>query len=344
MHNAYGGSYCAPIWKQVMETAHRDLPATRFQQPDGIVSVTIDAKSGMLPSPLTPEEYIITEKYNANHVPTEESNVWVQAPVCAESGLLLTDNCPTTELKTFLRRQVPWVGDVAPADAELEVPTEYCPIHGSGGVYIPPDSDDMQLRLYSNLSNNDEGSTVNLSWYASKSDSNTTFHIYRATSPSTPTNLATHVAALGSTSASYADKFPVGTNNTYYYYLQAIDKLTGEVLATSSEVKITIGNGGSSAIQLQGSIMNTGSGYAVQLVWNEVNPGDIIVYQVYRSSNADFTADATTLIASNLYESSYTDNSVAAGHSYYYRVSGVDLTTNENLSLSTRLQATIPAN
>ena len=113
MHNAYGGSYCAPVWKQVMETAHRDLAATNFKMPDGIVSVTIDAKSGMLPSPLTPEEYIITEKYNAKTVPTEESNVWVQAPVCAESGLLLTDNCPTTELKTFLRRQVPWVGTVA---------------------------------------------------------------------------------------------------------------------------------------------------------------------------------------------------------------------------------------
>lgn len=342
MHNAYGGSYCAPIWKQVMEVAHRDLPSTNFKQPDGIVSVTIDAKSGMLPSELTPKEYIINEKFNANHVPTEESNVWVQAPVCAESGLLLTDNCPTTELKTFLRRQVPWVGDVAPSDSVLEIPTEYCSIHGGGGSYIPPDSDDMQLRLYSSVNNDDSGTTVSLSWYASKSDANTTFHVYRSTSPSTPANLATHVASLGSTTASYADKLPVGANETYYYYLQAIDKLSGQTLATSAEVKVTLGSGGTNNIQLQGAVITYGTGHAVQLVWNDIYPDDEIVYQVYRSESPDFSADASTMIASQLYTSSYTDATTAPGHVYYYRVTGIDLTTGQNLSQSTRLTATIP--
>ena len=48
------------------------------------------------------------------------------------------------------------------------------------------------------------------------------------------------------------------------------------------------------------------------------------------------------MIASQLYTSSYTDATTAPGHVYYYRVTGIDLTTGQNLSQSTRLTATIP--
>ena len=41
-----GGNDCGPIWKEVMEVAHKGLPPSQFQQPANIVSQTIDAKSG----------------------------------------------------------------------------------------------------------------------------------------------------------------------------------------------------------------------------------------------------------------------------------------------------------
>ena len=97
MTNVFGGSNGAPIWKQVMEVAHKGLPGKRFPKPDGIVSVEIDVKSGLLPSELTPPDMIKSEEFNKDFVPKEVSNVWVQAAVCPDTGQLITDSCPHTQ-------------------------------------------------------------------------------------------------------------------------------------------------------------------------------------------------------------------------------------------------------
>jgi penicillin-binding protein 1A len=348
MPGVFGGTYCAPLWKEIMITAHRDLPVSNFSSAGGIRSVTIDAKSGMLPSALTPQEFIISEKFNAAHVPTEESNVWVQAPVCADSGLLLTDDCPNTELKTFLRRQVPWVGDIAPQDAILEVPTEYCNIHGPGGYITPPEDGSTVLRLYSSIDRSYEETRVSLSWYASKADANTTFHIYRATEPNTPAEAAVRIAVLNSASATYTDVFAPTDYGAYYYYLQAIDKTNGQVLGASPETKAFVGEspGGNpqNSLRLEGARISYGGRYAVQLLWNEINPGNQALYQIYRSENPDFEVGAATLLtaAGILETNSYTDTTVESGKTYYYRVAGMDLTLNTPIAPSSRLYTTIP--
>ncbi|MEL7624935.1 MAG: PBP1A family penicillin-binding protein [Clostridiales bacterium] len=348
MPGVFGGTYCAPVWKEIMTVAHRDLPVTNFPVPENIRTVTIDAKSGLLPSELTPKEFTISEKFNGNYVPTEESNVWVQAPVCADSGLLLTDNCPHTELKTFLRRQVPWVGDIAPQDAALEVPTEYCNIHGPGGYIDNPGDGSTPLRLYSHVDRGDESTNVSLSWYAAKADSNTTFHIYRATEPRTPVNAATRIAVLNSTSATYTDTFKPTDYGTYYYYMQAIDKTNGDVLGSSPETKAVIGESpfgnSQTSLRLEGALIPYGSKYAVQLLWNEINPGNQAVYQIYRSEDPNFEIGASTLLtaAGGLETNSYTDTSVESGKTYYYRVAGMDMTLNTPISPSSRLYATVP--
>ena len=66
--NAFGGTICAPIFSKVMNTIHEGLPAQNFEQPAGITSVAIDTKSGMLPSSLTPSEYIKTELFNSKYL------------------------------------------------------------------------------------------------------------------------------------------------------------------------------------------------------------------------------------------------------------------------------------
>jgi len=346
MYSVFGGSYGAPIWKQVMETAHQGLPARSFSVPDGITSVTIDSKSGLLPSPLTPDNYKITEKFNAKFVPKDESNVWIQAPVCSESGLLLTDNCPQPVLKTFLRRQVPWVGDIAPEDAVLEVPTDYCNIHGGGSADSESPS---QLRLYSRTKDENNGTRVNLSWYYNESGSNITYHVFRSSQPNV-SDQATRIAVLEGNSAEYSETLPA-FSGTYYYYVQAIDKVTGEVKATSKTAKaitagFDYGNNGYSAPVLSGTVITIGSRYAVQLEWTVSKPGNQVIYQIYRSEDPSFTPNSSSLLPTNINitTNSFLDDTVEPGKTYYYRISGLDLDENRPIPLSTRLQITMPAN
>lgn len=64
-----GGAICAPIWARFMRSASADKPAVDFPRPEGVVSVTIDPKTGYLAAPDCPlkEE----EVYIAGTEPTE---------------------------------------------------------------------------------------------------------------------------------------------------------------------------------------------------------------------------------------------------------------------------------
>ncbi len=132
LRGLYGGSSCAPIWKAVIEDALRHTPSREISRPPGIVTASVDAKSGKLPSSLTPKEFIISELFAKGTVPTEVSDVWVQEEVCSESNMLPSSFCPQTVTKTFLKRPVPYTGSVKPEDANLELPSETCTIHGFG--------------------------------------------------------------------------------------------------------------------------------------------------------------------------------------------------------------------
>lgn len=139
MSNVIGGGYNAgPIWKEVMITAHKGMAPSDFTRPAGIVEAVIDSKSGLLPSPLTPPEYMKTELFQAGNVPAVLSPVWTQRRLCLESGQLAVDNCIMTQVKTFLQRSQPWsteglppnLQNKVPDDASLEAPSEHCIIHG----------------------------------------------------------------------------------------------------------------------------------------------------------------------------------------------------------------------
>jgi len=135
--SAGGGANAGPIWKLVMQTALEGLPNSDFKRPDSIIEVPIDTKSGLLPSPLTPPEYIKTELFIEGTEPTEISNVWVTERVCMDSGEKASPLCFYTETKPFLVRPEPWtveglpaeLANIVPEDAKLELPKNYCHIH-----------------------------------------------------------------------------------------------------------------------------------------------------------------------------------------------------------------------
>ena len=90
-----------------MTVAHQDMPPSTFPVPEGITTLTVDYKSGLLPDSLTPEKYLVQEKFNSAYIPTEVSNVWVQVPVCVDTGQLLTNNCPNSITGVFSEKAYP---------------------------------------------------------------------------------------------------------------------------------------------------------------------------------------------------------------------------------------------
>lgn len=139
MSRAYGGTYPAQIWKEVMIQAHEDIPKNHFRKPSGIVTATVDSKSGLLPGPNTPDEHMITDIFARGTEPTEMDNVHVLVEVCPISGKLPTDYCPDRITKVMLK--LPYEVPEKVEDYELRVPKEICDMHGPGNWIFPGDQE-----------------------------------------------------------------------------------------------------------------------------------------------------------------------------------------------------------
>jgi len=130
LRSVYGGGFPAKIWKKVMTAAHQDLQVqTKFEQPPGIVSGSFDTKSGLLPSSLTPSNFIATEIAAQGDLPTRISDVWIQKDVDADNpNMLPSPNSKNTITKTFLNlpdRNPSWTWPSN--EAPYKPPTEVAP-------------------------------------------------------------------------------------------------------------------------------------------------------------------------------------------------------------------------
>ncbi|TDA68244.1 MAG: PBP1A family penicillin-binding protein [Clostridia bacterium] len=135
LHNVAGGGYPARIWKAVMQEALKGVPVKEFPRPEGIVYVKVDVKSGLLPSNLTPPQFIVTEAFTTQSAPKKISQAWEEAQICTESQQLATPYCPQTQTGVFLVRPV--VEGAGVEAYSLAKPREYCQIHGPGGAVAP---------------------------------------------------------------------------------------------------------------------------------------------------------------------------------------------------------------
>ncbi|MFY9377078.1 MAG: penicillin-binding protein 1A [Peptococcia bacterium] len=140
-----GGTWCAPIWKEVMIAAHEGISGSQFTRPNTIVELAVDSKSGLLPSTMTPDEYIKVELFHEDNVPLAESGIWARNRICMDSGQLATFGCRFTETRSLFIRPEPWsveglpenFQNVVPLDADQEMPREYCSLHGFPGIFDP---------------------------------------------------------------------------------------------------------------------------------------------------------------------------------------------------------------
>jgi penicillin-binding protein 1A len=128
LRNVYGGSYPTQIWKQVMTAALQGKETiSSIAQPVGIVSGEFDRKSGLLPSDLTPAQFVASEIAAQGSFPAMVSQVWITKEIDSENPAFLAG--PSTNIsvtKTFLNipgrsASTSWPQD----ELAYKPPTEY---------------------------------------------------------------------------------------------------------------------------------------------------------------------------------------------------------------------------
>ena len=319
-NNAFGGTLSAPIFSKVMNTIHQGLPAENFKAPSGITTVTIDTKSGLLASELTPAEYVKNEMFNVKHVPKSYSDVWQPVDVCPVSGQKLSAGCPLpAESKVALVRKTPWVpiNGLVPADAALELTTE-CETHAGGAAASITLSGNGRYSADGNLQG------VELQWTPAQGEQ-VVYMIHRATSA----DFSDGDLVDASERTSYVDGSPV-SGVTNYYRIVAIDEATSQQLGASGIMSFAAQTSTtqqqpeqqpdqpadtqpqpqqpSSGISLNGS----SSDGVVTLTWNAPGSGSY-QYFVFRDG-AQIGKDT---IINGTY---FTDNTAEAGKAYSYSV------------------------
>lgn len=152
-----GSAAAAKLWSKVMSQVCAGIPTGSYKsQPENVISVAIDTKSGLLPTAESTYDYrgtVRNEYFISGTQPTEYDNVHTYVLVCNDSGYLATPSCSNTSWKFGVKR--PYLVNPAVGDIDYEVPHYYCPYHnpdpskyptsGSGldptGAYTPTKSD-----------------------------------------------------------------------------------------------------------------------------------------------------------------------------------------------------------
>jgi membrane peptidoglycan carboxypeptidase len=154
----------APIWKAVMEYAHRDLPVETWQRPDDIVELTVCQTSGLLPTPHCPTR---REIFRRGTEPTTADNVYQLFEINSENGLLATAYTPPALIEERVFMVLPSEAADWARDAGIpQPPTEYDTIEAPsvfgdvaiiepapfsyvrGAVVIRGNATDPNLQLY----------------------------------------------------------------------------------------------------------------------------------------------------------------------------------------------------
>ena len=133
---SYSGNPAGKLWDAVMTEIHKDLEGQKFDEPEGIIKVSICTASGKKAKEGCTEVY--TDLFTKDTVPGE-CDGHSKAVVCRDSGLLPTEYCPQSswEERSFAyqpekeRNQTKWTTthENAEGAAVNTVPTERCNIH-----------------------------------------------------------------------------------------------------------------------------------------------------------------------------------------------------------------------
>lgn len=141
-----GSASAASLWSKIMKQVCAGIPTGSFpSKPENVISVTIDNRSGLLPSELSSLDdrgTVRSEYFVKGTEPTKVDNVHKYVTICPESGLLATPYCYSHSSKFGVMR--PYMVDPSVGDIAYEVPHYYCNIHNlDPDVYAPPPGTDV---------------------------------------------------------------------------------------------------------------------------------------------------------------------------------------------------------
>ena len=145
-----GARGAAFIWHAVMEYALRDEPIVPFSRPEGLVQVTVCAKSGMLPHPSCPTR---TEMMIPGTEPKEVDTLYQVFRVNRETGRLAVDGFTPPELieervyEVYPSEAMDWIMSLAEDKRPPIPPTEYDTIYGL--AFINPEVSIVNPTAYS---------------------------------------------------------------------------------------------------------------------------------------------------------------------------------------------------
>ena len=158
-----GSLAAARLWSKIMTKVSAPIKTGAYHPaPSNVISVTVDSKSGQLPSKLSsldPRGTVHSEYFIKGTEPKTTDSLHQVAKVCIESGFLATPSCNVTRNIMGTRR--PYTPNMGVGDIGYEVPHFYCPIHNpnpsqysiysgsyiynfSGGTAAPADDENSQ--------------------------------------------------------------------------------------------------------------------------------------------------------------------------------------------------------
>ncbi len=160
-------------------------------------------------------------------------------------------------------------------------------------------------------------SSISLDWAENQEADLAGYLVYRSTTSATGYDL------LGSSATTtYTDNSAVN-GTTYYYVVQAVDT-ESNTSGNSAEASATPSD--MTPPGIPSGLTASAADATISLNWADNTESDLADYRVYRSTSS---GGAYTLVASTA-ASSYTDNSVTNGTTYYYVVQAVDAAGNSS--------------
>lgn len=134
-----GSLAAARLWGKVMTKVCSPIKTGKYHDmPSNVISVTVDSKSGKLPSNLSsmdPRGTVHSEYFVKGTEPKTTDNIHQAVKICSESGFLATPLCTATRSIVGTRR--PYTPYMGVGDIGYEVPHFYCPIHNPNPSQYP---------------------------------------------------------------------------------------------------------------------------------------------------------------------------------------------------------------
>ncbi|TAH51781.1 MAG: penicillin-binding protein [Chloroflexota bacterium] len=139
MEHISGITGAAPIWHDVMEYIHRNLPVTEFVEPPDITRIPVCLASGLLPTKECPQ--VVREVFKKGNEPTQPDNIWKPFRIFVPNGKLATAFNPPDQVTTVVYPIYPpqaadWVKENSIPQPPTEFDTTYASSAANGDLAI----------------------------------------------------------------------------------------------------------------------------------------------------------------------------------------------------------------